>query len=45
VGVVVVGVGDVNELVQMVFSGLFPLVVEDVVDEGQRIEVRADSAG
>lgn len=33
--VVVVGVRDVNELVRMVFSGLFPLVVEDVVDEGQ----------
>jgi transposase len=32
---------DVNEFVRMVFSGLFPLVVEDVVDEGRRIEVRA----
>ncbi|MGW1047533.1 ISL3 family transposase, partial [Streptomyces sp. NPDC002547] len=34
-------VKDVNELVQTVFSGLFPLVVEDVVDEGERIVVRA----
>jgi hypothetical protein len=34
-------VKDVNELVQMVFSGLFPLVIEDVVDEGERIVVRA----
>ncbi|WSN72001.1 ISL3 family transposase [Streptomyces sp. NBC_00056] len=34
-------VKDVNELVQMVFSGLFPLVVEDVADEGERIVVRA----
>ncbi|WP_456340871.1 ISL3 family transposase [Streptomyces shenzhenensis] len=32
---------DVNELVQTVFSGLSPLVVEDVVDEGERIVVRA----
>lgn len=32
---------DVNELVQTVFSGLFPLVVEDMVDEGGRIVVRA----
>jgi hypothetical protein len=32
---------DVNELVQMVFSGLSPLVVEDVADEGERIVVRA----
>lgn len=32
---------DVNELVQMVFSGLFPLVMEDVADEGERIVVRA----
>jgi transposase len=34
-------VKDVNELVQMVFSGLFPLVIDDVVDEGERIAVRA----
>jgi transposase len=32
---------DVNELVQMVFSGLSPLVMEDVADEGERIVVRA----
>lgn len=32
---------DVNELVQTVFSGLFPLVIEDVTDEGERIVVRA----
>lgn len=32
---------DVNELVQMVFSGLSPLVIEDVADEGERIVVRA----
>ncbi|WP_220295243.1 ISL3 family transposase [Streptomyces sp. MBT84] len=32
---------DVNELVQMVFSGLSPLVMEDVADEGVRIVVRA----
>ncbi len=32
---------DVNELVQTVFSGLFPLVMEDVADEGERIVVRA----
>ncbi|MFE3206272.1 ISL3 family transposase [Embleya sp. NPDC059237] len=32
---------DVNELVQTVFSGLSPLVVEDVADEGERIVVRA----
>ena len=31
----------VNGLVQTVFSGLSPLVVEDVVDEGERIVVRA----
>src|SRR3954465_14535705 len=31
----------VNELVQTVFSGLSPLVMEDVVDEGERIVVRA----
>nr|WP_172388094.1 ISL3 family transposase [Streptomyces sp. MNP-20] len=34
-------VKDVNELVQTVFSGLSPLVIEDVVDEGERIVVRA----
>jgi transposase len=32
---------DVNELVAVVFSGLSPLVIEDVVDEGERIVVRA----
>jgi transposase len=32
---------DVNELVQMVFSGLSPLVMEDVADEGEWIVVRA----
>ncbi|MFD9575947.1 ISL3 family transposase [Streptomyces sp. NPDC059982] len=32
---------DVNELVQMVFSGISPLIVEDVVDEGGRVVVRA----
>ncbi|MEU2777723.1 ISL3 family transposase [Streptomyces sp. NPDC007162] len=34
-------VKDVNELVQTVFSGLSPLVIEDVVDEGERVVVRA----
>ncbi|RFC70907.1 ISL3 family transposase [Streptomyces sp. AcE210] len=34
-------VEDVNELVQTVFSGLFPLVIEGVADEGERIVVRA----
>ncbi|MCZ1018586.1 ISL3 family transposase [Streptomyces albulus] len=34
-------VKDVNELVQIVFSGLYPLVIEDVADEGERIVVRA----
>ncbi|WP_329027667.1 ISL3 family transposase [Streptomyces sp. NBC_00690] len=32
---------NVNELVQMVFSGISPLVIEDVVDEGGRVVVRA----
>lgn len=32
---------DANELVQTVFSGLSPLVTEDVADEGERIVVRA----
>ncbi len=32
---------DVNELVQSVFSGLSPLVIEEVADEGERIVVRA----
>ena len=31
---------DVNELVQTVFSGLSPLVIEDVLNEGERIVVR-----
>lgn len=34
-------VEDGNRLVQMVFSGLSPLVIEDVADEGERIVVRA----
>jgi Transposase/zinc-finger of transposase IS204/IS1001/IS1096/IS1165 len=34
-------VKDVDELVQTVFSGLFPLVIEEVADEGERIVVRA----
>ena len=34
-------VKDVNELVQTVFSGLSPLVIEDLADEGERIVVRA----
>ncbi|MFF3437598.1 ISL3 family transposase [Streptosporangium sp. NPDC002721] len=32
---------NVNELVSTVFSGLSPLVVQDVADEGKRIRVRA----
>jgi transposase len=32
---------DVNELVQTVFSGLSPLVMEDVADEGAWIVMRA----
>lgn len=32
---------DVNELVQTVFSGLSPLVIEDVADESERIVVQA----
>lgn len=40
-GVVASFVDDVNKLVQAVFSGLSPLVVEDVTDEGERIVVRA----
>ncbi|MBG0831225.1 hypothetical protein HS041_26075 [Planomonospora sp. ID67723] len=32
---------DVDELVSTVFSRLSPLVVEDVIDEGERIRVRA----
>jgi transposase len=34
-------VRDVNELVRTVFSGLLPLVIEEVTDEGERIVVRA----
>jgi transposase len=34
---------DLNELVSVVFSGLSPLVIEDVVDEGERILVRAQT--
>ncbi|WEH37732.1 ISL3 family transposase [Streptomyces sp. AM 4-1-1] len=32
---------DVNQLAQMVFAGISPLVIEDVVDEGERVVVRA----
>lgn len=32
---------DVNELVDIVFSGLAPLVIDDVVDQGELILVRA----
>lgn len=32
---------EVNEFVQAVFSGLSPLVIEGVADEGERILVRA----
>ncbi|MFJ2034307.1 ISL3 family transposase, partial [Streptosporangium sp. NPDC087985] len=32
---------DIDELVSVVFSGLSPLVVEDVADEGEHIRVRA----
>lgn len=32
---------DVDELVSIVFSGLAPLVIEDVVDQGELIVVRA----
>lgn len=39
--VVDLGVKDVNDLVRTVFSGLSPLVVEGVEDEGERILVRA----
>ncbi|WP_406404953.1 ISL3 family transposase [Streptomyces sp. NBC_00879] len=35
------GVRDVNELVDVVFSGLSPLAIEDVTDEAERILVRA----
>jgi transposase len=34
-------VKDVNQLVQTVFSGLSPLLIEDMADEGERIVVRA----
>ncbi|MEU8952566.1 transposase family protein, partial [Streptomyces sp. NPDC048489] len=34
-----------NELVATVFSGISPLVVEDVVDEGERVVVRARTPG
>lgn len=39
--VVDIPVKNVNELVQTVFSGLSPLVIEGVTDEGERIVVRA----
>ncbi len=32
---------DVNELVRMVVSGISPLVIEDVADEGGQVMVRA----
>jgi zinc-finger of transposase IS204/IS1001/IS1096/IS1165 len=32
---------DVDELVRTVFSGLSPLVIEDVADQGERILIRA----
>jgi transposase len=32
---------EINDLVGLVFSGLSPLVIEDVVDQGERIWVRA----
>lgn len=32
---------EINDLVQLVFSGLSPLVIEDVVDQGELIWVRA----
>jgi hypothetical protein len=34
-------VRNVNELVDVVFSGRSPLVVEEVADEGERILARA----
>lgn len=36
---------DVNKLVGTVFSGLSPLVVQDVCDEGELIRVRARTSG
>jgi hypothetical protein len=33
---------NVNELVSVVFSGLSPLVVEDVADEGERSSVTTE---
>ncbi|EXU62771.1 hypothetical protein Z951_39400 [Streptomyces sp. PRh5] len=41
VRVVDIRVWDVKELVQTVLWGLSPLVIEDVVDEGERIVVQA----
>ncbi|WP_329529674.1 ISL3 family transposase [Streptomyces sp. NBC_01462] len=38
-------VESLNELVATVFSGISPLVVEDVVDEGERVVVRAHTPG
>lgn len=35
------GVHDVNELVNVVFSGLSALIIEDVTDEGEEIRVAA----
>lgn len=31
----------IGDLTKMVFSGLLPLVIDDVTDEGERILVRA----
>lgn len=41
--VVDIGMVDGNELVRTVFSGLPPLLVAGVVDEGERIMVRAST--
>jgi hypothetical protein len=37
-------VRNVNELVDVVFSGLSPLVIEDVTDEGKRMSMRSADA-
>lgn len=36
---------EINDLVKLVFSGLSPLVIEDVVDQGELIWVRARTPG
>ncbi|CAB61793.1 MULTISPECIES: ISL3-like element IS466 family transposase [Streptomyces] len=38
-------VESLNELVATAFSGISPLVIEDVVDEGERVVVRARTPG